>query len=599
MDKLRNKSIKTKLILLIIFFLLVPFLIFSYIWYQQSTRIIEQNAIDYSKELVEQQNRYLDSYFLNLERATLPLVNHPLIQEFLKIEPEDQFNYFLVSQQIEREVLPELLGRGDISSFQIITENRASLSIETLEKFIDYQNHDGAEILGFNLRGMDDKYNLRAPTIQLTRPFLDTDSYENKGMMLIDLKINHLKQIADKTRLGETGFIWISDQRGQVLYHPETEKIGKDMEAEYFKEIEAPQMGSFIKEIEGQKKLVTFHQSSVTNLMILSEVPLNEVIGGLITLKKMTMTIGLILILTVLLLIGGFSYSLTRSLTDLQGLMEETEKGNLKVRARDNRNDEVGKVNRSFNNMADELQRLIEVVHQSELRKKEMEIKQRDSMLKAMQSQINPHFLYNTLELINSHAIIEENGTISRIAYSLADMFRYNSNQDQFVTLEEEMEHVNAYLDIQKERYTNLKVIHDFNKNELKAVDGIRLILQPIIENVFEHGYEKSGLEPSIIHIKGWYCSEGYAIDITDHGNGMSEEVKEKYQNAFESTNEELGSISSPKNQINRIGLWNVHSRLRLTFGDNYGLQIVKSDPSGTTIRMVLPKKGEEKCFVS
>lgn len=595
-------SIKTKLLWLIVFFLLVPFLFFSYIWYKESSEILERNAADYSKELVEQQNRHLDYYFLNLERATFPLVTHPLIQEFIRIEPDDQFNIFRVSQQINKVVLPEIIGRGDISSFQIVSKS-GSTSTNTSRTFEEYNDQKASDLLGFQLRGIQNKYALSNPTITLTRSFLDTSSYLTRGIMIIDLKLNHLKQIADHTRVGKSGFIWITDQNGTVLYHPKEDKIGNVVANDYLNEVHNKQSGSFIKEINGQKKLVTFHKSPITSLMILTEVPLNEVIGKLINIKELTIGIGGFLILTAILLIGGFTYSLTKSLTDLQSLMEETEHGNLSVRAEENREDEIGKVNRSFNRMVNELQRSIVVVHQAELRKKEMEIRQRDSMLKALQSQINPHFLYNTLELINSHAIIEENATISRMVHSLADMFRYNaSTKDQYVSLYDEVEHVSSYLEIQKERYPKLRVILDIDQNEIKKIAALRLTLQPIVENIFEHGYENSGLEPTLIHLKGEMIPQGYALNIIDHGLGMDEEVKAIYDSAFNKTKGDISTDSDWKSNIERIGMWNVHSRIRLTYGDNYGLNIVKADREGTTIQMLLPKKiskGEKGCSVS
>ncbi len=256
--------------------------------------------------------------------------------------------------------------------------------------------------------------------------------------------------------------------------------------------------------------------------------------------------------------------------------------------------DELGELYESFNQMVEKLQRSIDEIHASELREKELTIKQRETMLKSMQAQINPHFLYNTLEVINSYAILENVMPISRMAISLASLFRYSiTSGDAKISLHDEMQNVQTYLDIQKERFEHLIVDMQFSWSDLPQVQALRLILQPLVENVFRHAYEKHELYPEFIALAGERTLIGYRLVIMDKGGGMDSAVMDKLNQAFRS--EEDAESQLPGNDWNEekrwghIGLWNVHQRLRLSFGAPYGLTILNSTDKGTSLEIHLP----------
>jgi len=266
-------------------------------------------------------------------------------------------------------------------------------------------------------------------------------------------------------------------------------------------------------------------------------------------------------------------------------LMKLAEAGDLSVQAPDRREDEIGQLNRSFNRMVAEIRRLIEVVHTSEIKEKELQIRQRDAVMLAMQSQINPHFLYNTLEVINAYALVEGVAPISNMAAALADLFRYSlGNPKEIVPLREEIDHLRSYFDIQKERHRSLEIeigLKDLDKHRVQAV---RLIVQPLVENAFKHGYERHKKKPSYIGVLGEARTEGYAVRVVDCGGGMPGEWMERYNKTFRSPEWEAREAGQE-----RIGLHNVHQRVRLVFGYPFGLSIVRSDESGTIVELLLP----------
>ncbi|WP_284645547.1 cache domain-containing sensor histidine kinase [Paenibacillus silviterrae] len=583
----RALTIKTKLLLLILFFLCVPLLAFGALWYERSSEEIENNAIGYSEQLVRQVNSQLDGYFTDLERITYPLLLHPHIQAFMKLDPNDQYQRFIVNNKISEELFPNItFGRPDIYGLSIVSKHgHAASSYSSFAGIASYEKYKDTLLGERNYKITGLSYMESTPVLTIGRQFLDTVSYESQGMLIAYVRLNEIIKICEKIKLGQSGFVWIYDGDGRIVYHPEKEKWGKGVSNSDITLRLSEQHGYYIEKGSGDNRLIIYERSQMTDWTLVSEVPLKELNGGLIRLRNITIWTGLLLVGLVLVLIGGFSWHLTQSLSHLQRLMRRAEEGDLSVKAPERRHDEIGGLNRSFNRMVSEIRRLIEEVHSSRTKEQEMEIRRRESVLQAMQSQINPHFLYNTLEIINSYAIIEGVKPISRMATSLADIFRYSvGNPKQSVTLLDEIRYIRTYLDIQKERFHSLHVHIDVEDELLARVKAVRLMVQPLVENAFKHGYQERKQKPSYIGIVGLRMEEGYVLRVEDNGKGMSAELKAVYNAAFQTGIMEGHNGHSP----DRIGLWNVHQRIRLNFGPPYGLTILKSDETGTVIEMTL-----------
>ncbi|WP_248927608.1 sensor histidine kinase [Paenibacillus hamazuiensis] len=597
MWKKKALTIKAKLLLLILFFLCVPLLAFGASWYASSTESIEKNAISYSEQLVRQINGQLDSYFADLERVTYPLLLHPHIQTFMKLEPNEQYERFVISRKISEELFPSIIfGRPDIYGLSIVSKNGiATASYNGLAAMESYEQYKDALLGDQNYKIMGLSFKDYTPVLTIARRFLDTLSYQSAGMLVVHLRMNEIIKICEKIKLGESGFVWIMDQQGNIVYHPDKEKWGKPVGDRGIRLNLDDRSGYYVENVAGEKMLVIYDRSQATGWTLVSEVPLSQLNGDLVRWRNVTVWIGLLLVGLALFLVGGFSLYMTQSLSHLQRLMRRAEEGDLTIRAPERRDDEIGSLNRSFNRMAGKIQSLIEEVQHSKQKENEMELRQRESALQAMQSQINPHFLYNTLEIINSYAIIEGVKPISRMATSLAGIFRYSiGHPQQTVTLKEELRYIRTYLEIQQERFKTLHVEADVQEDELGRVMALRLMIQPLVENAFKHGYDRHKLKPTYIGIFGEKRDDVYLLRIEDRGGGMDPALRDKYNEMFMGGNggtAEAGGDSemiAPAVQPGAIGLWNVHQRIRLSFSEGYGLYIVKSDETGTIVEMRL-----------
>lgn len=584
-------SIRTKLIALFVLFVFIPFLSIGKFWYDNSTSAIEKTAVDSNEQIVRQVNEHLNDYFADLERTTFPLITHPLIKEFMQLTPDQSYERVMLTWKIRDELLrPIVFGRTEIDSFSIFSNVGVTLSISGTDlsesdyrAYMNLPTSKNYSVVGIRWQG-------QLPLLTVIRKFKDASEYKTAGVLVIELRLNQISKIIDQIKIGETGFLWIADAKGQVIYHPDRSKWGGKVPDWYAEQILNRDSGTYVHSDQHTKDLVVYNKSPHTDWTIVSQVPLKELTTELLSLRNLTIWGGLILALIVIMVIGGFSLSLTNSFSKLLRLMRQAENGNFNVTAPEYKGNEIGNLYRGFNKMVRELHRLIEEVHASQLRERELAIKQRESALQALQSQVNPHFLYNTLEMINSYALVEGVTPISRMAIALADLFRFSIGDSmQVIPLKDELTHVRTYLEIQKERFPYLQIEIRMDEQAVSGMQAVRLSLQPLVENSFQHGYGKHRLKPSYIGISGEWSEGGYMLRIMDRGKGMPPETMADYNRFFLNDDSQLLADKSGEEGVKGIGLRNVHQRIRLLFGTPFGLKIVKSDEDGTVIEINLP----------
>lgn len=590
---IRGIPLKVKLVIVISLFFCFPFLLLGMIWNTIAGDSMERNAAESNLLLIGQINDRLDDYFFDLEKNNLSMLTHPLILKFLSLDGRDAYELYATSNQISQQLFPGITyGRTDIHNFSVFTANRLIVSssegpnnearfTELMRNIKDTENFKIVEANWLD----------SIPILTVARRILDSSSRITLGMFFIDLKIYETSAFFKNIKLGESGFIWIADSNGKTIYHPNKQNFGQQVSAGLFEQFLNNKQGFFIDKSSGVKKMVIYDHSPVTNWYLVSEVPVRELTGNLLHLRNITIFISLLLILLALILLGGFSLTITNPLLQLQKLMKRAEIGDLNIIAPEHKYYvEIHSLSRGFNQMVQELQRLIGVVHTAQLNEKEAQIRQRDTLIQVMQSQINPHFLHNTLEIINSYAVVKGVRPISEMATALSDLFRYSVNNVRtLVSLDEEIAHIKTYLVIQHTRFESLRVTFDIRDAYLlKQVRCIRLTLQPIIENAFIHGYEEAELEPESITISGWIEGDHYKISIADKGIGMAQEIRDRFNQYF-ARHTEKQLIDEDAGLFQGVGIWNVHKRLRLTFGEPFGLFISEADIQGTEIIITLP----------
>ena len=290
--------------------------------------------------------------------------------------------------------------------------------------------------------------------------------------------------------------------------------------------------------------------------------------------KLLLKNIPLILISVLLLSLLGYVFSI-RMVSQLELLTENMNQINMglrKVTVQSKSKDEVGVLIRSFQRMMDQMNHLISEVYESK-------IQLQNSEMRALQAQINPHFLYNTLDSINWMLIEKGEWEISDVVVSLGDILKYSLHGEEMLVLfEEELKYIESYLCIQKNRLEDRLTVQIEIDEEAKLCFVPKLILQPIVENAILHGIEKKK-EMGRIQIQAIVREGTLEIRVTDDGIGMQPDRLMRFRE----------SIMSDEISGKHIGMRNVHRRIQLHFGEAYGLKIDSEWQKGTTVTILLP----------
>lgn len=254
-------------------------------------------------------------------------------------------------------------------------------------------------------------------------------------------------------------------------------------------------------------------------------------------------------------------------------MMVKVGKGNFNAYSSYESKNEIGILSSHFNMMVEQVQQLIQEVYQEQYLKQRAE-------LKALRMQINPHFLYNTLESINWMARIKGVPEIGKMVKALGDLMRASISGDDFVLIDEEIRNINNYLTIQKFRYGDrFNVVVDI-RDDIRMVKIPKLVLQPIVENAIVHGIENM-VGNGEIKIKGAAEEKKVVLEVTDNGAGINEELIPSILS---------GNYKSKQSEDHtRIGLINVDRRIKIYYGQEYGLSISSTPGAGTCVKINIP----------
>ncbi|MDD2504045.1 MAG: histidine kinase [Clostridia bacterium] len=382
---------------------------------------------------------------------------------------------------------------------------------------------------------------------------------------------SELNQIWNNVNLRGSN-VTIADEKNQVIYHPDRLQIGKPLSNLYDGKALQMKAGIFTND-EGIDYYLVSYTSESTGWNTIVTIPVKQLMSPIDSIRK-TIIFSAI---TVFIITAALGYLLIHSILNplrrLRIVMSKTGGGQWLTYQGKVPEDEIGYLITNYNNMVGRISELINEVYLTEIDKKKEEFARQKAEFQALQAQINPHFLYNTLDAINSYSLINEKDSVSNIIASLANMFRYAVKSPlSLVKLEKERANVENYLTIQKYRLGIIpEVIWDiepYSENQI-----LRLTLQPIIENCFKHAFS-NGIEPyHKIIITAHSINNELFITVEDNGVGTSIEI-----NGYKFDENQQG-----------IGLPNVSKRIQLIFGADYGLTISSKPGIGTTVCTKIP----------
>ena len=395
------------------------------------------------------------------------------------------------------------------------------------------------------------------------------------GVLLVDMNFGGIEQICKDVDLGGSGYLYLIDGDGEIIYHPRQQLIYASLLRENNRAAAGYEDGSHREEFEGKTRQVTVKTVGYTGWKLVGVVPAESLASNHIQLRLFGVFIVLFFIFFLVFVNLGVSERIAVPIKALEQSVKELEAGSETVDIAIGGPYEVQHLGNSIRSMVSTMRQLMDdIIRQEESKRK--------SELDVLQSQINPHFLYNTLDSIVW--MIENNRYDDAIVMvtSLARLFRISLSRGRtLITVGEELEHARHYMTIQKMRFKNKFTSEIRADGEALSCETVKLVVQPIVENAIYHGMEYADGDGEILvwaHIEG----EDLYIDVTDNGPGMRQEQVDRLLR-------EDGGPAAPSRRGSGIGLRNVHQRIQLTYGKPYGLEIESEPDEGTNIRIHLP----------
>ncbi len=407
---------------------------------------------------------------------------------------------------------------------------------------------------------------------------LSRDGAIEGGVLLLDMSFDGIEQICKDVELDDGGYLYLIDDSGEIIYHPRQQLIYAGLQQENNLVAAGYTDGSHQEQFQGQSRQVTVKTVGYTGWKLVAVVPRESLWTNYSQLVLFFLFVVLFSIFLLVFVNLRLSEWITAPVKKLDRAVKDLEARRSDVDFDVGGPTEVEHLSHSIRSMVSTMDHLMEDIIQQEEQK-------RRSELDVLQSQINPHFLYNTLDSV---VWMTENGRTQDAVVmltSLARFFRISlSRGSNVIPIADELEHARHYLTIQKMRYKNKFSTDIIAEDGAESLYTIKLIVQPVLENAIYHGMAYADGDGEIT-VRAFREGGDVCIEVTDNGPGMPEEV---VRGLLEGAGPNTGAKGSG------IGFRNVHQRLRLTFGEPYGLTILSEPDDGTTVRIRLPALDEE-----
>lgn len=392
-------------------------------------------------------------------------------------------------------------------------------------------------------------------------------------VLLIDLNFNTIAEISRSANLYQSGYTYLISNDGTIVYHPRQEEIDDGSFVEDIESVEEHVYGIYGNHFQGKERLINIQTVNQTRWRIVGVIFMDEVMAPLYAFRRYLAAISLLMLILTVIIITIISNRISKPLRELEGAMSAVQRGNFSPTIPDVGYSEIRSLSRSFSMMVSKIDDLMRQVRITEKIKRQRE-------LDALQAKIHPHFLYNTLDSVIWLAESGDSKGVVKLVSALASLFRISiAKGHDTITLREEFMHVESYLQIQSIRYKDKFTYSMELPEELENSPTIKLIIQPIVENSIYHGI-KYLQECGLITIKAEGSEGKIKITVSDNGVGMDEKTLSSL----------LSSTAVHSSSGNGIGLANIDERIRLSYGEEYGLSIVSELDIGTTVTITIPQ---------
>ena len=596
---INNIGLKQKLNITYIILIVIPIIIMTAVYYKISSDIIIKNAEDSSLKIVKNNNNLinlkLNKIVESSDAITLDNDLYDIVHDYKESSASQLialdkkinsilFKYFNNSDVYSSHIITSYynFGSGEIpipknyfytsKLYKIAQESNGSLTWVPTYKFTDVYNSNELEDMDIEYRYLFSAVkiinNLNRDNIR----FDDLDENTEKPLLIINFKPNLFKDIVESDIQYKESQYFIFSSMGDIVYSTNASDLATKKKPMWLEEIAENKSGKIKKDIDGKKMIICYDTIESTGWVSAVVIPVDSILIELASMRYFILFLGIILIILASICASFISKSIIKPIDKLLVAIKKMGEGKFSTKVQVNRNDEIGNLIKKFNEMDDKISTLIEENYISSIREKE-------AIIMSLNIQLNPHFLYNTLNIINWIAIENNEKEISKMIISLSSMLRYTAhNNEEISDFKKDLEWLKKYIYIMQNRFEDkFSVFYEIDE-DVEFYKVPKLFLQPFVENSIIHGFSMIDSGGSL-KITGRLEGEMVYFSVEDNGRGMdNKRIKEVME-----TN------------TDNIGIRNVNNRIKLIYGDRYGVTIQSEINRGTRITINLPKSEKTK----
>ncbi|WP_435163517.1 sensor histidine kinase [Paenibacillus glycanilyticus] len=602
-----STRMEAKLLIVFVLLILVPIALLTLLSAQRYTQTIERNTVSYASELTDKMIGKLDDYTVDMKKISIIPSYLDEIQAGLK-----QSNDYYAKELEAKGTLTDKTAADDTVRLKIQRKIESSIyfmnnikeGTSNIYLFDRYGNPYYVIKSGGVRSNLSDYYgnwqqiadeahgkpvlvstqevttvNRKQYVFTVVREIIDK-SYNPIGLIAVDANISVITNIVQDLDATTHGTTLILDEQKNVIYDSEQKYLLQNLsDNELLKQVTGKE-GSFHIGDKDHSQLVIYRKSEVSGWLMLISIPEKQLKSEALRTRNYTTAAAISTMCLALVISLITIFALTKPLRSLVKLMKQVQSGKLDVMFPIKRRDEVGMVGNAFNRMMARIVSLIDDIYRIEQRKKQIE-------LESLQRQINPHFIYNTLESIRMTAVINDDPEVGQMVQLLGQQLRYSIHAgSETVQAEQEWEHLRMYMQLLSYRYGtrySLKLPED---PAVGKIEVMKLLFQPIVENAINHAYDEQTGD-LVISIGYRQAGGDQYFIVKDEGSGMDEKALQRLRSM-------LDAEQMPVWEGRGIGLRNVNERLKLRYGAAYGITVDSVPGEGTTVSIKLPIQSKQ-----
>ncbi|WP_173917564.1 sensor histidine kinase [Halobacillus sp. Marseille-Q1614] len=577
------KSIQSRLLIMLLMFIILPYFLSVFLIYSYTKNSVEQHELENSREQIQESSEELEQYFNEMIDLPYILYRDPELFRIFNNEIDDSAyleksleNYFLMRKEIRQVRLYLDKGKESLAVYNGMVSARKSkpdfLEQNTINELYDtnvkYPLEPPHPIENYNEAAIVPQSD-NSTVMTFHHKIVDVLSNEFLGILTTDIDLDVYAQICQNLLQEDEETVMLVNENANVIYANDQELIGKPVTSDIKQKMNTS--GGKSEDIILSKTLTGPLQNWKLVKITPSEVLFQEVRKTAYTSILVGIGVGLLGVL----MISMITYKITHPIKQLTQKVRSIEGGDTHAPFDDSRTDEIGYLEKHMKEMMDRINRHID-------REYKLEIENKENQFRALKSQVNPHFLFNSLQSIGAVALRSKAPHVYQLVTSLSKMMRYSMKANKWVLVHDEVNYIEAYLMLQKERFRN-------NVNySIKISDTIlqmtipSMILQPLVENFFKHSYEE-GFHEAHLTIHGEIQGKVLQLAVENDGPSLTdEELHELRSNIYTAPYE--GTYSEK-----HIGLKNIHDRLILNYGHDASLEVDTIQGQGFLVKISIP----------